>query len=165
MKKTVLLLAMLFVAALANADSLDKLARRYMKYDGVVYAASLKEIDKLSDDKDTKIIIKRGDKEQDSIEEFVNKMREVGVKDMRVLQLRKCTQDVKRRFADDARKSLPRAYESFLRLSDDEEGCSIYLDKDKRSMKILILYAGSDSCGFVEIDSDNDILNSLLNFD
>ena len=31
-------------------------------------------------------------------------------------------------------------------------------------MKVLILYAGDDNCGFVEIDSDNKTLNSLFNF-
>lgn len=163
MQKLVLLPLMLLVSALANADTLDKLARKYKKYDGVVYAASIDEVEKLNGQYGTKVVIKNNE-EHDGIEELIAKMREAGVKDMRMLQLQECSAEVRTRFAEDVQEAVPRGYESFMRLGDDEQFFSIYLNKRKGSMKVLILYANDDNSGFVEIDSDNKTLNSLFNF-
>ena len=67
MQKLILLPLMLLVATLANADTLDKLARKYKKYDGVVYAASIDEVEKLNDQYGTKVVIKNEGKEYDGI--------------------------------------------------------------------------------------------------
>lgn len=164
MQKLILLPLMLLVATLANADTLDKLARKYKKYDGVVYAASIDEVEKLNDQYGTKVVIKNEGKEYDGIRELISKMRESGVKDIRMLQLKECSTEVRTRFARDVQEAVPRGYESFMRLGDNEQFFSIYLNKRKGCMKVLILYAGDDNCGFVEIDSDNKTLNSLFNF-
>ncbi len=164
MQKLILLPLMLLVATLANADTLDKLARKYKKYDGVVYAASIEEVEKLNGQYGTNVVIKNDGKEHDGIEELIAKMRESGVKDMRMLQLKECSTEVKTRFARDVLEAVPRGYESFMRIGDDEQFFSIYLNKRKGSMKVLILYANDDNSGFVEIDSDNKTLNSLFNF-
>lgn len=164
MQKFILLPLMLLVATLANADTLDKLARKYKKYDGAVYAASIDEIEKLNGQYGTNVVIKNEGKEHDGIEELIAKMRESGVKDMRMLQLKECSTEVRTRFARDVQEAVPRGYESFMRIGDDEQFFSIYLNKRKGSMKVLILYAGDDNSGFVEIDSDNKTLNSLFNF-
>lgn len=164
MQKLILLPLMLLVATLANADTLDKLARKYKKYDGVVYAASIDEVEKLNDQYGTKVVIKNEGKEYDGIRELISKMRESGVKDIRMLQLKECSTEVRTGFARDVQEAVPRGYESFMRLGDNEQFFSIYLNKRKGSMKVLILYAGDDNCGFVEIDSDNKTLNSLFNF-
>lgn len=164
MQKLFLLPLMLLVATLANADTLDKLARKYKKYDGVVYAASIDEVEKLNDQYGAKVVVKNDGKEHDGIEELIAKMRESGVKDMRMLQLKECSTEVRTRFAEDVQEAVPRGYESFMRLGDDEQFFSIYLNKRKGSMKVLILYAKDDNSGFVEIDSDNKMLNSLFNF-
>lgn len=163
MQKLILLPLMLLVATLANADTLDKLARKYKKYDGVVYAASIEEVEKLNGQYGTKVVIKNNG-EHDGVEELITKMRESGVKDIRMLQLKECSTEVRTRFARDVQEAVPRGYESFMRLGDDEQFFSIYLNKRKGCMKVLILYAGDDNCGFVEIDSDNKTLNSLFNF-
>lgn len=163
MQKLVLLPLMLLVATFANADTLDRLARKYKKYDGVVYAASIEEVEKLNGQYGTKVVIKNNE-EHDGIEELITKMRELGVKDIRMLQLKECTAEVRTRFAEDLQEAVPRGYESFMRLGDDEQFFSIYLNKRKESMKVLILYANDDNSGFVEIDSDNKTLNSLFNF-
>lgn len=163
MQKLILLPLMLLVATLANADTLDKLARKYKKYDGVVYAASIDEVEKLNGQYGTKVVIKNNE-EHDGIEELITKMRESGVKDIRMLQLKECSTEVRTRFAEDVQEAVPRGYESFMRLGDNEQFFSIYLNKRKGCMKVLILYAGDDNCGFVEIDSDNKTLNSLFNF-
>lgn len=164
MQKFILLPLMLLVATLANADTLDKLARKYKKYDGAVYAASIDEVEKLNGQYGTNVVIKNEGKEHDGIEELIAKMRESGVKDMRMLQLKECSTEVRTRFARDVQEAVPRGYESFMRIGDDEQFFSIYLNKRKGSMKVLILYAGDDNSGFVEIDSDNKTLNSLFNF-
>lgn len=164
MQKFILLPLMLLVATLANADTLDKLARKYKKYDGAVYAASIDEVEKLNGQYGTNVVIKNEGKEHDGIEELIAKMRESGVKDMRMLQLKECSTEVRTRFARDVQEAVPRGYESFMRIGDDEQFFSIYLNKRKGSMKVLILYTGNDNSGFVEIDSDNKTLNSLFNF-
>lgn len=164
MQKLILLPLMLLVATLANADTLDKLARKYKKYDGVVYAASIEEVEKLNGQYGTNVVIKNDGKEHDGIEELIAKMRESGVKDMRMLQLKECSTEVKTRFARDVQEAVPRGYESFMRIGEEEQFFSIYLNKRKGSMKVLILYVGDENCGFVEIDSDNKTLNSLFNF-
>lgn len=164
MQKLILLPLMLLVATLANADTLDKLARKYKKYDGAVYAASIDEVEKLNGQYGTNVVIKNEGKEHDGIEELIAKMRESGVKDMRMLQLKECSTEVRTRFARDVQEAVPRGYESFMRLGEEEQFFSIYLNKRKGSMKVLILYVGDDNCGFVEIDSDNKTLNSLFNF-
>lgn len=164
MQKLILLPLMLLVATLANADTLDKLARKYKKHDGVVYAASIDEVEKLNDQYGTKVVIKNEGKEYDGIQELISKMRESGVKDIRMLQLKECSTEVRTRFAEDVQEAVPRGYESFMRLGDNEQFFSIYFNKRKDSMKVLILYANDDNSGFVEIDSDNKTLNSLFNF-
>lgn len=164
MQKLILLPLMLLVATLANADTLDKLARKYKKYDGVVYAASIEEVEKLNGQYGTKVVIKNEGKEYDGIRELISKMRESGVKDIRMLQLKECSTEVRTRFARDVQEAVPRGYESFMRLGDNEQFFSIYFNKRKDSMKVLILYANDDNSGFVEIDSDNKTLNSLFNF-
>ena len=164
MIRNILFVLVMLIVTTANADTLDKLARKYKKYDGVVYAASIDEVEKLGDQYGAKVVVKNEGKEHDGIEELIAKMREAGVKDMRMLQLQECSAEVRTRFARDVLEAVPRGYESFMRMGDDEQFFSIYLNKRKDSMKVLILYAKDDNSGFVEIDSDNKKLNSLFNF-
>ncbi len=161
MNRLILLFALLLVAASAPADSLDRLARKYKKADGAVYAASIEELQKISN---IKITEKSGDKETDKFDTFVEKMRRSGVRRVRVLQLDECRPDVKKAFVREASGAVPQAYEGFLRLGDDEDAFSVYLQKCQGYLKILILMWGDEGCGFIEVESDNETLNSLLNF-
>ena len=84
---------------------------------------------------------------------------------MRVLDLEDCSFEDKARFALDATDAIPSAYEGFLNLSDNDGGARIYIQKRSDYIKILVMMTGDDNSGFVEIESDNSLLNSLLNFD
>ena len=98
-------------------------------------------------------------KNQDS-----EKMHRKGVRRVRLLQLDECRAETKKAFAREAADAVPSAYEGLLRLGDDEGALSVYLQKCKGYLKILILMCGDDGCGFIEVESDNETLNSLLNF-
>ena len=63
MKKIIFTLVMLIVAMSANADGLDRLARKYKKCKGAVYAASIDELDKLDTPSCVNVVIEKdGDK-------------------------------------------------------------------------------------------------------
>lgn len=163
MKKLLFTFLMLVVALSANADGLGRLARKYKKYDGAVYAASIDELDKFKESSDKS---GEGDKDDDDgIKKFVDKLKKKGVKDMRVLSLNDCVFDVKARYAVDIDDAIPSAYEGFLNFDRDKGRFSIYIQKRKGYVKILVIITGNGNSGFVEVESDNDVLNSLLNFD
>lgn len=161
MNRIFFILIMLFAAVSANADGLDRLVRKYKKTDGAVYAASIEELQKFGN---VKVTEERDGEEVDAFDSFVAKMKEKGIKKVRVLQLDKCSSNVKRGFAREAQEAVPCGYEGFLQLDDNDEPFGIYLEKCKGYIKILILMRGEDNSGFIEVESDNDILNSLLNF-
>lgn len=161
MNRVILLFSLLLFAASVEADSLDRLVRKYKKVDGAVYAASIEELQKIGK---IKITEKSGDKEIDKFDSFVEKMRRKGVRRVRLLQLDECRADTKKAFAREAADAVPSAYEGLLRLGDDEDAFSVYLQKCQGYLKILILMWGDDACGFIEVESDNETLNSLLNF-
>ena len=163
MKKLLFTLLLLVVAMSANADGLGRLARKYKKYDGAVYAASIDELDKLKGN--SSATAKEGENEGDGIRKIVDKMKRSGVRDMRVLSLNDCKFNVKARFATDIDNAVPSAYEGFLNFDRNDGRFSIYIQKHNGYIKLLLVMAGDDNCGFVEIESDNEILNSLLNFD
>ena len=163
MKKLLFTLLMLVVAVSANADGLGRLARKYKKYDGAVYAASIDELDKLKGN--SSATAKEGENEGDGIRKIVDKMKGNGVRDMRVLSLNDCVFDVKARYAIDIDDAIPSAYEGFLNFDRDEGRFSIYIQKLKGYVKILVIITGDRNSGFLEVESDNSVLNSLLNFD
>lgn len=163
MKKLLFTLLLLVVAMSANADGLGRLARKYKKYDGAVYAASIDELDKLKGN--SNVVANESGKEGDGISKIVDKMKRSGVRDMRVLSLNDCKFNVKARFATDIDNAIPSAYEGFLNFDRNGGRFSIYIQKRDGYIKLLLVMAGDDNCGFVEIESDNEILNSLLNFD
>ena len=163
MKKLLFTLLMLVVAVSANADGLGRLARKYKKYDGAVYAASIDELDKLKGNSGA--TAKEGENEGDGIRKIVDKMKRNGVRDMRVLSLNGCKFNVKARFVTDIDNAVPSAYEGFLNFDRNDGRFSIYIQKHRGYIKLLLVMTGDGNCGFVEIESDNEILNSLLNFD
>ena len=163
MKKLLFTLLLLVVAMSANADGLGRLARKYKKYDGAVYAASIDELDKLKGN--SNVVANESGKEGDGISKIVDKMKRNGVRNMRVLSLNDCKFNVKARFATDIEDAVPSAYEGFLNFDRNDGRFSIYIQKHNGYIKLLLVMAGDDNCGFVEIESDNEILNSLLNFD
>jgi hypothetical protein len=165
MKKLLFTLLLLVVAMSANADGLGRLARKYKKYDGAVYAASIDELDKLKGNSNASVTAKAEAEEDDGIKRIVDKMKRSGVRDMRVLSLNDCKFKVKARFATDVDDAVPSAYEGFLNFDRNDGRFSIYIQKRDGYIKLLLVMTGDDNCGFVEIESDNEILNSLLNFD
>ena len=165
MKKLLFTLLLLVVAMSANADGLGRLARKYKKYDGAVYAASIDELDKLKGNSNSSVTAKAEAEEDDGIKKFVVKLKKNGVKDMRVLSLNDCVFDVKARYAIDIDDAIPSAYEGFLNFDRDEGRFSIYIQKLKGYVKILVIITGDRNSGFLEVESDNSVLNSLLNFD
>ena len=104
MKKLLFTLLMLVVAVSANADGRGRLARKYKKYDGAVYAASIDELDKF---KESSKETGNGKRDDDGIKKFVDKLKKKGVKDMRVLSLNDCVFDVKARYAVDIDDAIP----------------------------------------------------------
>lgn len=165
MKKIIFTLVMLIVAMSANADGLDRLARKYKKCRGAVYAASIDELDKLDTPSCVNVVIEKDGDKVDGIKKIITKMKEKGVRKMRVLQLGDCSFKDKARFADDAYDAVPSAYEGFINLGDEDGRFSIYIQKRKGYLKILMLMTGEDNSGFIEVESDNSTLNSLFNFD
>lgn len=165
MKKLLFTLLLLIVAMSVNADGLGRLARKYKKYDGAVYAASIDELDKLKGNSNACVTAKAEAEEGDGIKRIVDKMKRNGVRDMRVLSLNGCKFNVKARFATDVDDAVPSAYEGFLNFDRKDGRFSIYIQKRDGYIKLLLIMTGDDNCGFVEIESDNEILNSLLNFD
>ena len=165
MKKLLFTLLMLVVAVSANADGLGRLARKYKKYDGAVYAASIDELDKLKGNSNACVTAKAEAEEGDGIKRIVDKMKRNGVRDMRVLSLNGCKFNVKARFVTDIDNAVPSAYEGFLNFDRNDGRFSIYIQKHRGYIKLLLVMTGDGNCGFVEIESDNEILNSLLNFD
>lgn len=161
MKRIIFVLSMLLVASVASADSLDKIARKYKSKEGAVYIASLddiKEMEKLSN-----VEVEIGEK--DAFVELISALRSMGVKQMRALLLGDCSEDVRNAFSRDIYKALPDGYESFLRLSDKDNGLRLYTYKKKEHIKLLFISTGVDNnCAFIEVDSENELLNTLLNF-
>lgn len=165
MKKLLFTLFLLIVAMSVNADGLGRLARKYKKYDGAVYAASIDELDKLKGNSNACVTAKAEAEEGDGIKRIVDKMKRNGVRDMRVLSLNGCKFNVKARFVTDIDNAVPSAYEGFLNFDRNDGRFSIYIQKHRGYIKLLLVMTGDGNCGFVEIESDNEILNSLLNFD
>ena len=165
MKKLLFTLFLLIVAMSVNADGLGRLARKYKKYDGAVYAASIDELDKLKGNSNACVTAKAEAEEGDGIKRIVDKMKRNGVRDMRVLSLNGCKFNVKARFVTDIDNAVPSAYEGFPNFDRNDGRFSIYIQKHRGYIKLLLVMTGDGNCGFVEIESDNEILNSLLNFD
>ena len=165
MKKLLFTLFLLIVAMSVNADGLGRLARKYKKYDGAVYAASIDELDKLKGNSNACVTAKAEAEEGDGIKRIVDKMKRNGVRDMRVLSLNGCKFNVKARVVTDIDNAVPSAYEGFLNFDRNDGRFSIYIQKHRGYIKLLLVMTGDGNCGFVEIESDNEILNSLLNFD
>ena len=165
MKKIITVLLLLLVAAVTKADGLDRLASRFKEKEGALYMASIEEIDKLEKAGYFKVRKKRCEDKEDAVNRFVEKLNDKGVKDARALILDDCTCDVKQRFMKKIDDAIPGSYESFIRLGGDDGNFRVYVKKMDESVKLLCIITGNARCGFFEIESDNSLLNSMLNFD
>lgn len=165
MKRIFIMLFIVAMAMITKADGLNKLGDRYKDKSGAVFISSMKEMDKLERAGYFDVETECGGKKEDAIAELVAELNSKGIKEARALILSECEEEVKLSFKKQIDKAIPDGYESLFRIGKDKTDFKVYVMKRSEDIKLLFIIIGNDTCGFVEIESENSILNSMLDFD